>query len=238
MVQKAIVLLSGGMDSTTCLAIAKEQGFDCYALSFIYGQRSRQEVTAAELIAKSSHVVKHNVIRLDTDNFMGSALTDKDIDIPKNQHSDEIPITYVPARNTVFLSIALGWAEVVGAYDIFYGANIVDYSGYPDCRPEYISAFEKLANLATKIGVEGRKIHIHAPLLYLSKKEIILQGKALGVDYSKTISCYDVDINSAACGKCDSCLLRSKGFLEAGVEDPTPYQTRVSIDAQYELDYQ
>lgn len=219
---KAVILLSGGLDSATTLAIAKTQGFDCYAMSFDYGQRHRCELEAANSIAISMQATQHKVVKLGLGDIGGSALTDKAIDVP--DHATEgIPVTYVPARNTVFLSIALGWAEVLEAQDIFIGVNAVDYSGYPDCRPEFIQAFETLANLATKAGVEGKPFHIHTPLIDLSKAEIIRQGTELGVDYAKTISCYNPDQQGQACGQCDSCRLRAAGFRDAGVADPTLY---------------
>jgi len=221
--KKAVVLLSGGLDSVTALAIAREQGFSCYALSIYYGQRHQVELGAARRIAQSFGVIEHQMIPIALDSFGGSALTDRSIDVPA-QGGDGIPVTYVPARNTVFLSLALGWAEVLGAYDIFVGVNAVDYSGYPDCRPAFIAAFERFANLATKAGVEGERFHIHAPLIELSKGEIIRRGTALGVDYAQTISCYQADAEGAACGHCDSCRLRAQGFAEAGIADPTRYR--------------
>lgn len=221
--KKAVVLLSGGLDSTTCLAIAKDLGFDCYALSFNYGQRHAYELIAAKKIATEMGVVQHRLVTLDIGQFGGSALTDTSISVPDYQASTAIPITYVPARNTVFLANALGLAEAIGAYDIFIGANVVDYSGYPDCRPEFISAFETLANLATKEGVEGRRFRIQAPLMHLTKAEIIQTGMQLGVDYAHTVSCYKLDSNGAACGRCDSCTFRAKGFVDAKVCDPTVY---------------
>ena len=220
---KAVVLLSGGLDSATALALAMEQGFDCHALSLDYGQRHNAELAAAKRIAQAAAVAEHKVIRLNLDEIGGSALTDPDIAVPQ-QPGGGIPVTYVPARNTVFLSLALGWAEVLGAWDIFIGVNSVDYSGYPDCRPEYIAAFENLAGLATKGGVEGGRFHIHAPLIKLSKAEIIRQGLELGVDYSLTVSCYQADSAGRACGVCDSCRIREAGFIAAGVPDPTRYQ--------------
>lgn len=220
---RAVVLLSGGLDSTTCLAIAKSQGFDCYALSFRYGQRSQQEVVFAERIAKAMQVVEHKIIDLDLSQIGGSALTDNAIAVPEAPTSG-IPVTYVPARNTVFLSIALGWAEVLDARHIFTGVNAVDYSGYPDCRPEYIAAFERMANLATRAGVEGHALQIETPLIALSKAQIIQTGMALGVYYGLTVSCYQADDHGFACGRCDACRLRKQGFLEAGLADPTRYQ--------------
>ncbi|HEX4911477.1 MAG TPA: 7-cyano-7-deazaguanine synthase QueC [Permianibacter sp.] len=219
---RAVVLLSGGLDSTTCLAIAKSQGFDCYALSFRYGQRSQQEVVFAERIAKAMQVREHKIIDLDLSQIGGSALTDSSIAVPESPTSG-IPVTYVPARNTVFLSIALGWAEVLDARHIFTGVNAVDYSGYPDCRPEYIAAFERMANLATRAGVEGHRLHIETPLIALSKAQIIQTGQALGVDYGLTVSCYQADDHGRACGRCDACRLRKQGFADAGVADPTGY---------------
>lgn len=219
---KAVVLLSGGLDSVTALAIAQSRGFDCYVLSFDYGQRSQTELNAARSIAASMGAKEHRVIRLHLEDFGGSALTDHSIDVPEDG-GDGIPVTYVPARNTVFLSLALGWAEVLEANHIFIGVNAVDYSGYPDCRPEYIAAFEAMANLATKAGVSGQKMVIETPLIDLSKAEIIQQGTALGVDYSLTVSCYQADDDGRACGHCDSCRLRARGFADAGLSDPTRY---------------
>ncbi len=221
--KKAVVLLSGGLDSTTVLAIARDQGYECYTVSFDYGQRHRSELEASRRVAKAHGSVSHKILRLGLRDIGGSALTDDDLDVPEELGS-EIPITYVPARNTVFLSLALGWAEVLGARDIFIGANDVDYSGYPDCRPEFLDAFEKMANLATKAGVEGDYFHIRAPLLKLTKGEIIKEGTRLGVDYALTVSCYQADDEGKACGVCDSCRYRKKGFEDAGVEDVTPYQ--------------
>ncbi len=225
---KAVVLLSGGMDSTTTLVIAQRQGFEVYALTFRYGQRHACEIAAAQCIAQALQVAGHEIIELDLRRFGGSALTDH-LAIPKDRTPEEmargIPITYVPARNTVFLSCALAWAEVLGAADIFIGVNALDYSGYPDCRPEYIAAFQRLADLATKAGVEGRqRLRIHTPLIALSKKEIIQTGLSLGVDFAITSSCYDPSPAGDACGRCDACLLRLKGFAEAGVHDPVRYQ--------------
>lgn len=221
--KKAVVLLSGGLDSVTALAMAQDQGFECYAMSFQYGQRHESELAAAARIAKQQGVAQHLVIPLDFAGIGGSALTDHTIDVP-DLPSEGIPVTYVPARNTIFLSYALGWAEVLEADDIFIGVNAVDYSGYPDCRPEFIAAFESMANLATKRAVEGASIALHTPLLTLSKGEIIKQGVALGIDYGVTISCYQADEQGNACGVCDSCRLRSQGFLDAGIDDPTHYQ--------------
>lgn len=226
---KAVVLLSGGLDSATCLAIAKAQNFTCYALSFSYGQRHPAELAAAHHIAQASDVADHRVVQLDIGQFGASALTDTSIEVPDYQDSTQIPTTYVPARNTVFLAIALGLAESIGAYDIFIGANAVDYSGYPDCRPEFINAFQSLANIATKAGVEGQKFTIQAPLLHLSKAEIIQKGTALGVDYGLTVSCYQATPQGEACGRCDSCVLRRKGFLAAHVQDPTRYINLTSL---------
>ncbi|MGW8228685.1 MAG: 7-cyano-7-deazaguanine synthase QueC [Gammaproteobacteria bacterium] len=225
--KKAVVLVSGGLDSATTLALAQEQGYACYALSFDYGQRHRCELEAASKVAAVAGVVEHKVITLDLDNIGGSALTDSAIAVP-HQPTEGIPVTYVPARNTVFLALALGWAEVLGAEAIFIGVNAVDYSGYPDCRPEFIEAFARLARLATRAGVEGKPIHIDTPLIHLSKAEIIQQGMRLGVDYANTISCYDPDAQGRACGQCDSCRLRAAGFKEAGVPDPTRYQPGLS----------
>ena len=225
---KAVVLLSGGMDSTTTLVIAQRQGFEVYALTFRYGQRHACEIAAAQRIAEALQVAGHEIIELDLQRFGGSALTDHRA-IPKDRTPEEmargIPSTYVPARNTVFLSCALAWAEVLGAADIFIGVNALDYSGYPDCRPEYIAAFQRLADLATKAGVEGRqRFRIHTPLIALSKKEIIQTGLSLCVDFAITSSCYDPSPAGEACGRCDACLLRLKGFAEAGVHDPVRYQ--------------
>lgn len=221
---KAVVLVSGGLDSATVLAVARNQGYECYALSFDYGQRHRHELEAAHRVCRRFGVVDHRVCPLDLRVFGGSALT-ADIEVPKDRPDGEmshgIPITYVPARNTIFLSVALGWAEVLGAHDLFLGVNAVDYSGYPDCRPEFIAAFESLANLATKAGVEGTRFRIHTPLIDLTKAEIIRLGRSLGVDYSLTHSCYDPSPNGRPCGRCDSCQLRAKGFAEAGLSDPS-----------------
>ncbi len=220
--KRAVILVSGGLDSTTVLAHAQNEGYDCYTLSFDYGQRHRAELDAAQRVSDAMHDVEHKVVHLNLDAIGGSALTDTDIDVPEEETSG-IPVTYVPARNTVFLSIALGWAEVLGAQDIFIGVNAVDYSGYPDCRPPFIAAFETLANLATRAGVEGQRLRIHTPLMDLGKADIIRMGHALGVDYSLTVSCYQADDSGAACGRCDSCRLRRQGFVEAGVPDPTRY---------------
>ncbi|MDO8267836.1 MAG: 7-cyano-7-deazaguanine synthase QueC [Moraxellaceae bacterium] len=224
---KAIVLLSGGLDSATCLAIARQEGFEPIALSFDYGQRHNAELAAAQRIAQAFAIGDHRVIRLELGTIGGSALTDTSIAVP-TEESEGIPVTYVPARNTVFLSFALGLAEVTGADAIYIGVNAVDYSGYPDCRPEFIAAFETMANLATKAGVEGHRMKIHTPLMYLSKAEIIDKGMALGVDYALTVSCYQADLDGRACGVCDSCRLRRKGFQDAGIADPTRYQ-QVSV---------
>ena len=221
---KAIVLLSGGLDSTTTLAIAKSEGFDCYALSFDYGQKQISELISAKNIAKQFGVVEHRIMSISLADIGGSALTDSNIDIPKYNESSEIPITYVPARNTVFLSFALAWAEVIGSQSIFIGVNALDYSGYPDCRPEYIKAYEVMANLATKQSIEGTKLNIHTPLIHLTKAKIITKGLSLGIDYSKTTSCYQANSDGEACGECDACVLRRNGFDEANVEDPTMYQ--------------
>ncbi len=221
--QKAVVLLSGGLDSATVLAMASEQGYQCYALSLDYGQRHRAELAAASRVAEALGAVKHKVIRLDLAAIGGSALTDAKIDVPE-QPVEGIPVTYVPARNTVFLSLALGWAEVLGSGDLFIGVNAVDYSGYPDCRPEYIEAFQRLCQLATRAGVEGGAFKIHAPLIELSKADIIRSGNRMGVDYAVTVSCYTADAEGRACGKCDSCRLRRQGFADAGVPDPTRYR--------------
>lgn len=221
-IKKAVVLFSGGLDSTTLLAKALDEGYEAYALSFDYGQRHQSELKAALKLSKTMGAKDHKVISLDLRAIGGSALTDEDIDVPEFA-SDGIPVTYVPARNTVFLSIAMGYAEVLGAHSIFIGVNAVDYSGYPDCRPEYIAAFQKMADLATKEGIEGESIRIETPLVDLSKSEIIKLGIELGVDYQKTVSCYQADAEGAACGKCDSCRLRQDGFLAAGVQDPTRY---------------
>ncbi|WP_126444011.1 7-cyano-7-deazaguanine synthase QueC [Sulfuricystis multivorans] len=220
----AVVLLSGGLDSATCLAIAKSEGFACHCLSVDYGQRHHAELAAASRVAAALGVVEHRIVHLDIGQFGGSALTDPSIPVPTEGVGDGIPVTYVPARNTIMLALALGWAEILGAQDIFVGVNAVDYSGYPDCRPEFIRAFERLANLATKAGVEGHALHVHAPLIDLSKAEIIRRGTALGVDYALTVSCYQADAAGRACGLCDSCRLRREGFATAGLPDPTRYR--------------
>lgn len=220
--KKAVILLSGGLDSATVVAMAKAEGYQCYSMSFDYGQRHRVELQAAERVAQQLGVIEHKVVGLNLNGIGGSALTDLSIDVPESP-SQGIPITYVPARNTVFLALALGWAEVLEAQDIFIGVNAVDYSGYPDCRPEFIEAFERMANLATRAGVEGEGFRIRAPLQYLSKAQIIQTGLANGVDYALTVSCYQADQEGRACGKCDSCRLRAEGFANAGVADPTRY---------------
>ena len=225
---KAVVLVSGGLDSTTCLAMAREKGFDLYALTFNYGQRHDHELNSAKMVVDFFNIQNHSIIDIDLAQFGGSALTDQ-IDVPKERDlSDmgEIPVTYVPARNTVFLSLALAWAEVLGSFDIFIGVNALDYSGYPDCRPEYISSFEKTANLATKAGVSGSSFRIHTPLIDLTKSEIVKVGMDLGVDYSLTSSCYDPDQEGNPCGLCDACYLRLKGFKEAGIIDPLSYSNQ------------
>ncbi|MDG1073424.1 MAG: 7-cyano-7-deazaguanine synthase QueC [Methylophilaceae bacterium] len=223
MSKKAVVLLSGGLDSATCLAIAKAQGFECYCLSLDYHQRHIAELHAAKNIACSLGAAEHKTAQLDLSLFGGSALTDHKIDVPENQ-SEGIPITYVPARNTIMLSLSLAWAEVLAAQDIFIGVNALDYSGYPDCRGEYVKAFQQMANLATRSAVEGQTITIHAPLIDMTKADIITQGIALGVDYSATVSCYQADDLGRACGVCDSCRLRKAGFEQARIDDPTTYK--------------
>ena len=223
MSDKAVVLVSGGLDSSTVLALALQQGYRCYTLSFDYGQRHRSELEAAKRVSELMKVEEHKIVRLDLGTIGGSALTDTTIDVPE-QETAGIPVTYVPARNTVFLSIALGWAEVLEADTIFLGVNAVDYSGYPDCRPEYISSFETMANLATRAGVEGKKLSIQAPLIDMTKGEIVSAGASLGIDYSQTVSCYQASIEGLACGKCDSCRLRIEGFNQAGISDPTRYK--------------
>ncbi|HAT8690143.1 TPA: 7-cyano-7-deazaguanine synthase QueC [Legionella pneumophila] len=227
--KKAVVLLSGGLDSTTCLALAKSQGFACYALSFSYGQRHSAELCAATRIAKHMGAADHKIVALDIALFGGSALTDASIEVPEFKESLEIPVTYVPARNTIFLAMALGYAESIGARDIFIGASSVDYSHYPDCRPEFIESFQSLANLATKAGIEGDRFTINAPLQYLSKVQTIQLGAELGVDYGLTVSCYQANEAGEACGQCDSCTFRKRGFKSAGVDDPTRYQKCVHI---------
>ena len=226
MSSKAVILLSGGLDSTTCLAIAKNQGFDLNALTLNYGQRHDFELKSAQKIVDHFKIKNHSVVNINLAQFGGSALTDE-IDVPKDRSESEmtdIPLTYVPARNTVFLSLALAWAETINAFNIFIGVNVLDYSGYPDCRPEYIAAFEKTANLATKVGVSGERFKIHTPLINMKKSEIILNGLKLGVDYSLTSSCYDPLKNGTPCGHCDACILRLKGFQEADAIDPLSYQ--------------
>ena len=228
MTKKAVVLLSGGLDSATCLAIANAHGFDCYCLSLDYHQRHIAELQAAQNIARSLGAKAHKTVQLDLSLFGGSALTDNKIDVPMsgaNPIPAGIPVTYVPARNTIMLSLSLAWAEVLAAQDIFIGVNALDYSGYPDCRGEYVAAFQQMANLATKSAVEGQKITVHAPLIDLTKAQIIALGGKLGVDYAMTVSCYQADKNGAACGRCDSCKLRREGFLKAGIADPTLYAT-------------
>ena len=224
--KKAVVLLSGGLDSATVLAIAKSQGYECYCLSLDYHQRHVAELQAADRVAKSLHAAMHRTVNLDLSMFGGSALTDNKIDVPQSP-TDGIPVTYVPARNTIMLSVALGWAEALGGLDIFFGANAVDYSGYPDCRPEYVTSFEATANLATKAGVESRqdatRFRIHAPIISLSKAQIIQAGMQLGVDFSQTVSCYQANSEGLACGQCESCRLRREGFKAAGIPDPTHY---------------
>ena len=227
--KKAVVLLSGGLDSTTVAAMAKQQGFAVYALSFDYGQKHKVELEFAARVAAAAGVERHAVVKVDLRSFGGSALTAGDLDVPKHRSAEEmgvgVPVTYVPARNTVFLALGLAWAETLGATDIFIGVNALDYSGYPDCRPEFIQAFERMANLATKMGTEdGRRITIHTPLIAMTKKEIVETGLRLGVDYAMTVTCYDPSDDGAACGACDACLLRLKGFAEAGVADPARYR--------------
>jgi 7-cyano-7-deazaguanine synthase len=223
MSKKAVILLSGGLDSITVLALAKKQGFKCYALSFDYGQRHNAELKAAAQIAVDYQVEEHKIINIGLSSIGGSALTDEHIAVPDTLQ-EGIPVTYVPARNTIFLAFALGWAEVLNAHDIFIGVNAIDYSGYPDCRPEFIKAFQQLANLATKAGVEGEHFSIHTPLISLSKAEIIKLGTELGVNYNRTVSCYSADEQGRACGVCDACRLRKTGFTEVGIVDPTRYQ--------------
>lgn len=220
--RKAVVLLSGGMDSAVVVAIAREQGFAVHALSILYGQRHVAELAAARRVAAGLGVVEHKVLNLDLRSIGGSALTDE-IDVPETP-SEGIPVTYVPARNTVFLSLALGYAEVIGADDLFVGVNAVDYSGYPDCRPAFVEAFERLANVATRAGVEGHHLRVHAPLMHLGKDAIVLEGIRLGVDFGQTVSCYQADDDGRACGRCDACRLRAQGFASAGIDDPTRYR--------------
>jgi len=224
--KKAVILLSGGLDSATVLAIAKRENFACHALSLDYGQRHRAELAASERVAQALGAVEHRTVKLDLTVFGGSALTDATIAVPTTA-SAGIPVTYVPARNTIMLSMALAWAEVLGSRDIFIGVNAVDYSGYPDCRPEFIAAFEKMANLATRAAVEGHALRIHTPLISLTKAQIIQSGMNLGVDYSQTVSCYQADDSGKACGVCDSCRLRRQGFVSAGVADPTRYLNEI-----------
>jgi len=228
MTKKAVVLLSGGLDSATCLAIAKSQGFDCYCLSLDYHQRHIAELQAANKVALKLGAITHKTAQLDLSLFGGSALTDNAIDVPMSE-TVGIPVTYVPARNTIMLSLSLAWAEVLGAQDIFIGVNALDYSGYPDCRGEYVAAFQQMANLATKSAVEGQKITIHAPLIDMTKGQIIRLGTQLGVDYAMTVSCYQADDLGQACGKCDSCRLRREGFLQAEIQDPTRYQIKSGV---------
>jgi len=223
--KRAVVLVSGGLDSATTLAMAREQGYACYALSMEYGQRHAVELEAADRITTALGAVEHRTMPIALDRFGGSSLTDHSLRVPEEE-GDGIPITYVPARNTIFLSLALGWAEVLGASDIFIGVNAVDYSGYPDCRPKFLRAFEQMANLATKAGVEGDGFTIHAPLVSLTKAEIIREGVRLGVDYAATVSCYQADASGLACGVCDSCRLRAQGFMDAGIPDPTNYMNK------------
>lgn len=221
--KRAIILLSGGLDSATCLAYAKSQGFECYTLSVNYGQKHSSELEAAKRISKLYDVKQHEIISVNFGSFGGSALTDDSMTVPDYENTGEIPITYVPARNTIMLSLALGWAEILDAESIFIGVSAVDYSGYPDCRPEYIEAFRKMANLATKNGVEGKEIKIETPLIELSKADTVKLGVSLGLDYAETVSCYRANEEGHACGTCDSCHLRKKGFSEAGIPDPTRY---------------
>ena len=224
--KNAVVLVSGGMDSAVVLALAREQGFECHALSVAYGQRHTSELAAAAELARAQGAVQHKVVTVDLRSIGGSALT-ADIDVPEHDAGEPmdpgIPVTYVPARNTIMLSIALGWAEVLGADDLFCGVNAVDYSGYPDCRPEFVAAFEALANLATKAGVEGHRLRVHAPLMRMGKADIAREGARLGVDFSRTVSCYQADADGRACGRCDACRLRAEGFAAAGLPDPTRY---------------
>ena len=220
--RRGVVLLSGGLDSATVMAIARSEGYELYAISVAYGQRHMAEIKASADVARSLGARRHQVMHVNLNDVGGSALTDTSIDVPETP-SEGIPITYVPARNTLFLSLALGWAEVVGATDIFIGVNAVDYSGYPDCRPEFVAAFERLANVATRVGIEGGEIRIHTPLIDLSKADIVRIGTQLGVDYAQTVSCYQADDQGRACGRCDSCRLRRAGFESAGISDPTRY---------------
>lgn len=220
-----MVLLSGGLDSATVLALASEAGYSCHALSLDYGQRHRAELDAARRVAQALGAARHEVLRIDFGRFGGSSLTDSRMQVPTGEPHAGIPSTYVPARNTVMLSLALSWAEALDGHDLFYGANAVDYSGYPDCRPAYVEAFEHMANLATRAGVEGRRMRVHAPIIDMSKAEIIAQGVRLGVDFSLTVSCYQADAQGRACGLCDSCRIRAAGFAAAGVDDPTRYRS-------------
>ena len=222
--KRAVVLLSGGLDSATCLAIARQAGYLCHCLSVDYGQRHAAELIAAARVATALGATEHRVVHLDIGQFGGSALTDRAIAVPTGGLTPGIPVTYVPARNTIMLALALGWAEILGAQDIFVGVNAVDYSGYPDCRPEFITAFERMANLATKAAVEGHPLRLHTPLIDLTKADIIRHGRSLGVDYALTVSCYQSDADGRACGLCDSCRLRRAGFASAGIPDPTKYQ--------------
>lgn len=231
MSKKAVVLISGGADSATTLAIAISQGFECYALSINYHQRNHPEIQAAKKVARQLGAKEHRIVNLEIGHWGGSALTDHHLQVPHTASTD-IPITYVPARNTIFLSTALAWAEVLGAQDIFFGANIIDYSNYPDCRPEYIHAFEKMANLATRAGVEGNPFRIHAPLIKFTKADIVQKGTELGVDFSLTISCYDPDPDGAACGQCDPCRFRAKGFKEANIKDVTYYKEKNGVTVE------
>ncbi|MDR2880314.1 MAG: 7-cyano-7-deazaguanine synthase QueC [Azoarcus sp.] len=221
---RAVILLSGGLDSATCLALARQQGFECHALSVAYGQRHAAEIAAARRIAAALGAHEHRLAHVELGQFGGSALTDPAIAIPENSEGDDIPVTYGPARNTVMLSMALAWAEALGACDVFIGVNAVDYSGYPDCRPEFIAAFQAMARLATKAGIEGRPLSIHTPLIELSKAEIILLGTTLGVEFELTVSCYQADDEGSACGHCDACRLRRAGFTAANITDPTKYR--------------
>lgn len=224
MLKKAIILFTGGIDSTTCIAIAKSQGFACYALSFLYGQKNAIEIARAQQVAPKLGIVEHKILHLPLDEIRGSSLTDSELSVPDYTGDSIIPSTYVPARNTIFLSLAIAWAEVIDAHDIFFGANYIDYSSYPDCRPAYIRAFEDMANLATKVSIEeGKHFKIHAPLLRMNKAEIVQEGMRLKINFADTISCYRADLNGSACGRCHSCSFRKKGFAEAGFADPTPY---------------
>ena len=230
MQKNAVILLSGGLDSTTTLAFAKNKGYTCYALSFNYGQKNYGELQAAKKIAETLGVAEHRIFNLPIGELGGSALTDPDMEVPDHQEGNEIPTTYVPARNTVFLSVALGWAEIIQAQAIFIGVSAVDYSGYPDCRPEYIAAFQAMARLATKAGVSDQGCTIHTPLINLSKAQTVQLGQQLGVDYSLSVTCYQVDQDGRACGRCDSCHLRQQGFADAKLPDPTRYQTEIGVN--------